>query len=185
MVSPILTHTTAAEFDALLDRPENADKILELIAGEVVEVPSNPASSKYSSRISGYLFVYLLQNDIAHLTGEAGSYWVSGERYAPDVAVLLKARQPELADHGYTPIAPDLAVEIDYPPSVGSRRNLSLKLVNYLNAGTTVWVVLPEHKQVEVYVPGESPRVLNESDTLSLPDILPGFSLPVATIFNA
>lgn len=185
MVSPILTRTTAAEFDALLDRPENADKILELIAGEVIEVPSNPASSKYSSRISGFLFVYLLQHDIAHLTGEAGGYWVSGERYAPDVAVLLKVRQPELADHGYNPIAPDLAVEVDYPSSVESRRHLNLKVVNYLNAGTTVWIVLPEQRQVEVYVPGESPRILDESDSLSIPDILPGFSLPVATIFNA
>src|SRR5690606_34580086 len=121
----------------------------------------------YSSRISGFLFVYLLQNDIAHLTGEAGGYWVSGERYAPDVAVLLKARQPELADHGYNPLAPDLAVEVDYPSSVESRRHLNLNVVNYLNAGTTVWIVLPEQRQVEVYVPGESPRILDESDSLS------------------
>jgi Uma2 family endonuclease len=97
----------------------------------------------------------------------------------------LKARQPELADHGYNPLAPDLAVEVDYPSSVESRRNLSLKIVNYLNAGATVWVVLPEHRQVEVYVPGESPRILDDSGTLSVSDILPGFSLPVATIFNA
>ena len=69
-------------------------------------MPSNPYASAISSRINGFFFVYLLQNPIAHLTGEAGGYQVAGERYAPDVGVILRARQPELARQGYNPNAP-------------------------------------------------------------------------------
>jgi Uma2 family endonuclease len=184
MLTPAALRVTADEFDALITRPENQERVLELVAGEVIEMPSNPFASQVSSRISGYFFVYLLAHPIAHLTGEAGGFQISGERYAPDVALTLKDKQAALDQTGYNRFPPDLAVEVDFPSSGESRRMLGIKIVNYLNAGTTVWVVLPELKQVEIYEPGESPRILDESETLSSA-ILPGFTLAVTTIFEA
>jgi Uma2 family endonuclease len=52
---------TIEEFDKFVDLPENKDKLFEYIRGEIVEVPSNAYSSKISSRINGFLFIYLLQ----------------------------------------------------------------------------------------------------------------------------
>ncbi len=80
--------------------------------------------------------MYLLQNAIGHLTGEAGGYYVSGERYAPDVGYISKARQPELAKSGYNPNPPDLAVEIELHVTAQSQRKLQIKLGNYLAAVT-------------------------------------------------
>jgi Uma2 family endonuclease len=177
---------TAEAFDAWAERPENADKILELIAGEVVEVPSNPYASSISARISGYLFLYLMNHPIAHLTGEAGGFMVFGDRYAPDVAVVLKSRQAELAQQGYNPVAPDLAVEVDFPSTLESQHDLRRKIGSYLAAGTLLWIVDPQARVVEVYAPGEPTRTVDSTgtlDTLRGVEVLPGFRLAVKDIF--
>ena len=55
---------TVEDFDQLVELPENADKLLEFIGGEVVEVPSNAYASLISSRILGFIFMFLLQHDL-------------------------------------------------------------------------------------------------------------------------
>src|SRR5262245_29198535 len=101
-----IQHMTVEEFDVFAELPENRDKILEYIGGEVVEVPSNAFASETGSTILGEMYIFLKGKDLGHLTGEAGGYMVSGERYAPDVAFVSKARQPQLAKKGYNPIPP-------------------------------------------------------------------------------
>jgi Uma2 family endonuclease len=61
---------------------------------------------------------------------------------------------------------------------------MRIKVVNYLRAGTTVWVVNPDLKTVEVYVPGQPPVVKLLADTLDGGALIPGFSLAVKDIFN-
>jgi Uma2 family endonuclease len=174
---------TVDEFAALVNSPENADRVLEYIGGEVVVVPSNPYSSKIATRISGFIFAYLLQNDIGHLTGEAGGYVVAGERYAPDVAFISYAKQQELAREGYNPNPPDLAVEVISPTDV--EHHLRIKVVNYQAVGTVVWVVNPQANIIEVYRPGQPVTIAEVGDTLDGGDFLPGFTLPVKDIFPA
>jgi len=174
---------TAEEFEAFVNLPENADRTFELVAGEIVEVPSNPYASQIAARISMYIGMYLLQHNIGHVTGEAGGYIVSGERYAPDVAYISKPRQPELARAGYNPNPPDLAVEVVFPTAPETARLLTVKVANYLAAGTVVWVVYPETKEVEVFAPGQPAHILNREGTLEGGELLPGFSLAVSAIF--
>jgi Uma2 family endonuclease len=183
VANPPVRRTPPEEFDRRVDLPENADKLFELIDGEVVEVPSDPQASAYSQTIAGEFYIFLRGKDIAHLTGEAGGYVVAGERYAPDVAILLKARQARLVERSYNPTPPDLAAEVDMPTSSQSREQLFNKIINYLAAGTTVWVVRPEYRQVEVYVPGQPKRIFGEDGILEIEDILPGFRLPVSLVF--
>jgi hypothetical protein len=57
--------------------------------------------------------------------------------------------------------------------------------VNYLRAGTTVWVVNPETHSVQLLSPTVAPRTLTVNDTLDGGDVLPGFSLAVKDIFAA
>lgn len=174
---------TLEEFDQFVNRPENADRLFELIAGRIVEVPSNPTVSRYATRIATRLQVFVDDNgERGYVTGEAGGYRVSGERYAPDVAYISKDRQPELATHGYNPTPPELAVEVVSPND--DERKLKVKIANYLAAGTVVWVAYPDTKEVEVYRPGKPVMMLGINDTLELHDILPGFELPIQYIFK-
>lgn len=173
---------TVEEFDQWVELPENADRLFEYVGGEVVEVPSNAYSSRLSARIIRYLDAYADEHNLGLVTGEAGGYMVAGERYAPAAAFISKQKQTELADTGYNPLPPDLAVEVQSPsddPYV-----LRMKIVNYLAAGTTVWVVDRDNQRVEVYVPGQKPYIVEHDGVLDGGATLPGFTLAVADIFR-
>ncbi len=76
---------------------------------------------------------------------------------------------------------PDFAVKIKSPDD--SLKIMRAKARYYLSHGTRlVWLVNPEKRLVEVYMP-EDELILNETDTLSGEPVLPGFSLPVQNIF--
>lgn len=174
---------TSNDFEVFANLPENADKLFELIGGEIFEVPSNPYVSKLAARLILLIGIYLMENDSGHLTGEAGGYMVSGERYALDVAFISYEKQPELARSGYNPNPPDLAVEIISSNSVSELNNLRIKISNYLAVGTVVWVVKPEQKEVEVHESGQTVKFHLEKDTVSGGTVLPDFTLKVADIF--
>ncbi len=175
---------TQADFEAFIHLPENLDRTFELVGGEIIEVPSNPFVSKIAAKIILFLGMYLLNNDSGHVTGEAGGYRVNGELYAPDVAYISYARQPELAHKGYNPNPPEIAVEvISDADSRDEQATLRRKLANYLAAGVLVWVVNPYDRFIEVYLPGKPVVVLDENGTLDGGEILPGFTLPVKDIF--
>lgn len=173
---------TAAEFDRQVALPENLHRNLELIAGEIVEkVVSNPRSSSIAAWILGKLAVYVEAHDLGHVTGADGGYVVSGERYIPDAAFIAKARQPVLPDATYNPLAPDLALEVLSPANTDEE--MRVKIVNYLAAGTVVWVVDPG-KRVEVHRPGQPVQILGPQDTLDGGEMLPGFTLSVQQILS-
>jgi Uma2 family endonuclease len=171
---------TVEEFEQFVELPENADKRFEYIGGEIVEVPSNAYVSEIAARILGYLFIYLLKNKLGHLTGEGGGYMVDGERYAPDVAFISNARQLHLAERGYNPNPPELAVEVLSPSN--DTDEIRIKTVHYLRAGTIIWIVNPEKKRIEVYS-AKGVRVLGIDEMLDGGDVLPGFTLAVKDIF--
>ena len=181
----LTTKTPVEAFDAFVQQPENADTLYEYVGGEIVEVPSNPYSSYIAGRIFRRVANFVEDNNLGYTTGEAGGYMVSGERYAPDVAFISRVKQPRLVSAGYNPNPPDLAVEVDIPSTYASQRVLFTKTVNYLAAGTVVWIVLPELKEVEVYVPGAPKRTLGVDAVLDGGDVLPGFQLAVKDIFPA
>lgn len=181
MVLDVKPRMTVEEFEAFVALPENEDKLFEFIGGEIFEVPSNPYSSKIAMRIGRYLDIFVEQHDLGHVTGEAGGYWVSGERYAPDVAFIAKERQAELVKEGYNPNPPNLAVEVISPQD--RPHNLHIKIANYLAAGTLVWIVYPESQEIEVFEPNQPVKTLGVNDTLDGGNVLQGFKLEVKKIF--
>jgi Uma2 family endonuclease len=168
---------TAEQFDEFLAQPENAGKDFELIAGEIVEVPSNTRSSEVAITIATHFKMHLIQNNIqGFVTGEAGLYQVGAERYAPDVAFKRTPTTSEFID----PNPPELAIEVVSPSD--DLRLLSVKISNYLAAGITVWVAYPEDKLVVVHIPGKGATILTVDDTLTF-DGLPDFALPIKSVF--
>jgi Uma2 family endonuclease len=103
---------------------------------------------------------------------------------APDVAFLSKGRiQASAGVTGFFPGAPDLAVEVLSPSDRPDRAHG--KVADYLAAGARmVWIVDPARKSVIVHGSLLSPRVLGPSDTLEGGDLLPGFTIPVAALFD-
>src|SRR6266851_3980382 len=89
---------TAADFLALTNQPENANRILELIEGRIVEKMPSFTPSRIASRISYFITEHNLKHgDAGYVTGEAGGYVMTeGNVFNPDVAYISKARLPEI-----------------------------------------------------------------------------------------
>jgi Uma2 family endonuclease len=102
----------------------------------------------------------------------------------PDLAFARKSRLPPLDEWANFPeMPPDLAVEVvsqnDEPADV------AVKVTLYLVHGVPlVWVVYPRPPRVVVHQPGREARTLGLADTLDGGEILPGFRLPMAGIFD-
>jgi Uma2 family endonuclease len=172
---------TVDEFEKMAALPENADRHLEYIAGEVVEMVSNSEASEIAMRIAIRVGSHVEAHQLGRVTGADGGYKVSGEDYIPDVAFIANARQPKRLNVAWNPLAPDLAVEVVSPtdrPSV-----IADKAVNYPLAGTLLWYVFPDDKQVKVYEPSQPAKTLSIGDVLDGGKVLPGFKLAVKDIF--
>jgi Uma2 family endonuclease len=101
---------------------------------------------------------------------------------APDVAFVRRERIPPGGVKGYFQGAPELAVEVVSPSDRSSE--VAQKVQDWLRAGCTiVWFVDPENESVAVHDRRNEVAVLGARDTLTGGDVLPEFSMPVATIF--
>jgi len=183
MVVQAATRCSVTEFDEFARLPENVNRSLEYIGGEIVEMVANNYSSEVAVRIATFIGMYLIQNRIGRITGADGGYCVSGERYIPDVAFVSFQKQPEPCHAAYNPNAPDLAVEVLSPQN--TVREINVKLVNYLRAGAVVWIVDPDAGQVDIYHPNQAPVTLSGDGIINGDPILPGFQLAVKDIFPA
>ncbi len=101
---------------------------------------------------------------------------------APDVAFVAWARRPE-SRNSFAEMAPDLAVEVLSP---GDRAGETLaKVADWLNAGTAlVWVINPTKRNARVYRADGRQSLLNHAQSLDGEAILPGFTLPIAPLFD-
>ena len=184
MVAQLKQRMSPEAFENFVNHLENDDRRFELVSGEVFEVPSNPFVSKIAARILTFIGMYLLKQDVGHVTGADGGYMVGGNRYAPDVAYISYERQRELATKGYNPNPPELAVEvISDPNNADEQHKLRLKLSSYLAVGVVVWVVDPFNRTIEVHEVGREAQVIDENGTLTGGSVLSNFKLPVKDIF--
>jgi Uma2 family endonuclease len=178
---------TAAEFWEIAQRPENADKRLELIDGEIVEMaPSSQKNTVVAGRFIYFLNAFVIPRDIGYVTGPDGGYTISEHNgYQPDAAFISKARHPTLEGVAF-PVAPDLVVEVISPSE--SSNDVLKKVQRYIAAGTRlVWTAYPKDELVYVWTLAEDGGLHMQSfgmnDTLDGGDVLPGFKLKVSDIF--
>lgn len=175
---------TLDEFLAL-DWPEDGRK-RELVRGEIVEVPM-PGGPH--NRIAGRLYNLLF----AFADERLGAVFTDGMGYVldpasptyrvPDVSFVADERIPPegIPEIWYFP--PDLAVEVVSPSD--RKREVEAKVRDYRAAGVRlVWVVWTETQTVTVHLLDAEPRTLTADDTLDGGDVLPGFTVPVATLFT-
>lgn len=104
---------------------------------------------------------------------------------APDVAFVrrerLEANPPSEAR--YFAGAPDLAVEVLSPSN--RRAEIHAKVADYLAAGAAlVWIVDPGSRTVTTYRTLLAPELRKGQDVLSGEDVIPGFEIAVAAIFE-
>jgi Uma2 family endonuclease len=173
---------TADEFENFVEMPESRDKRLELIGGEVIDSMTNNYASMIAASVVAEIGMYVKGKNLGHLTGADGGYKIFDDRYVPNAAYISKKRQPEPSYELYNSNAPDLAIEVI--PLTDVTINLADKVVNYLAAGTVVWVIYPDDQQAKIYEPGQPFKTVTKKGSLDGGDILPGFKLALKELFT-
>lgn len=85
--------------------------------------------------------------------------------------------------NGLLPVAPDLVIEVKSPSD--RWMDLFVKVGEYLKAGVRVIVLIDsETATVSVYRPDHLQETLTADKSLTLPEVLPGFSVPVVKLLG-
>ena len=172
---------TIAEF-----AEEHREGRWELIDGEPVEMtPSSDESSWIAGEVFFAVRTFLATHPIGRAFPADAGFVIFADRdtvRAPDVAFVRRERLPALS-RTFVGVPPDLAVEV-LSPSDRLADALS-KVSMYLQAGVPlVWLIDPIRRTAMVFKQDTLPVILDERGALAGEDILPGFSLPLATLFT-
>jgi len=175
---------TAEEFLA----KHGDDRWVELVKGRLVEIPMPGAKHGGVCSKATYLLTHysmekrlgrVMSNDTFVQTGDEPTSFRGG-----DVIYLSYARLPREQELPIGPSpTPDLVFEVRSPHD--RMKTLIEKAEEYLEAGVHVVVLLfPETMTAAIHRPNVAPVSLASTDLLELPDILPGFSVPVNAFFE-
>ena len=187
MTAPLATRTRATPDD--LERMPDGEARWELVDGEIrernVSAESNYVSNKFNTRITVFV-------------DDAGLGWTFGEGCGiqvfpepnplrqSDGAFVATGRLPgdRPPVRGYLKVAPDLVLEVLSPnDNAGEIRQ---KVADYLAVGVRlVWVAYPDTRVIDAFAADGSVRTFGPNATLDGGDVLPGFAVPVASLFPA
>lgn len=160
----------------------------DLIRGELVRMP--PAQTEhvdFAAAVVARLYLHAYENKAGRVyTAEPGFVLARDPDVlvAPDAAFVRRDRLPPPGQRsGFFRLVPDIVLEVVSPSD--RQRDVSNKVGEYLDAGASlVWVVEPNRRQVVVYSSDRTARILTVDDYLDGGDVLPGFQMPVAEIFE-
>lgn len=173
--APPTTKLTFEQANKLAD-----GRLFELIQGRMVFKMPDKHHSDPQGILGGELYIYFKTNPIGVVRPEFMlRLWPENpyEGRMPDLSVILNEH---LEEERYGTRAPDIAIEILSRDD--DRNALFEKAKLYLEHGSRiVWIVDPYQKGVMVITANERRWV---TDTLTCPELLPGFSVNVQDIFS-
>lgn len=162
---------------------------MELTAeGELIIMPpTGGESGRRGFRLIGQLAQYLEKNEIGEgFDSSTGFTLPNGAERAPDLAWVERSRWEALAPNvreKFLPLCPDFVVEVLSPTD--RLAQTQEKMQEYIANGARLgWLVNPRTKTVEIYRPDREVEVLENPATVSGEDVLPGFVLNLAKIWD-
>ena len=163
-------------------------RLTELVRGRIVEM-NRPFTSHgyYMLNIGILLAQFVKHHELGRVVGgDAGVV----TQHDPDTV-----RGPDLAFYSYErippgpppaeywPASPELVFEIRSPSD--QWKDLLQKVAEYLNANVlTVVLIDPVPQRVHLYSANRETMILNATDLLTFPDVLPGFEVLVQRLFE-
>ena len=178
---------TSADLERFPDFP---GVLYEIIDGELLVSTQPQWRHQYArSQICGALNYWSQATGRGTALHSPGLVFSPDNDVAPDVIWISWERLAEAEDSGgHFRLAPEIAVEVLSPGRANERRDRERKLQLYSRQGVQeYWIVDWQSRLLEVYRPdAEALRLvatLRDDDVLTTP-LLPGFSCPVATLWE-
>jgi Uma2 family endonuclease len=185
------TQKTLLTADEFYDFCCKNDGRYELVRGEVIELaPANDEHGEISSNIDTAFNSYSRRRGIGRTRVETGYRLEQNPDTVrgPDISLMLLPRGPGVTlTRRFVPNAPDIAVEVVSPSNTTAE--MERKVREYLAAGSQrVWVVYPatptSARRVAVHRADGGVITYTGDDVITDEELLPGFSLPLAEIFE-
>jgi Uma2 family endonuclease len=175
----------ATEAD-VIEQHERHDRLCELIDGTLVEKTMGWREAFIATWIATVLNNFVVPRKLGRVFGPDGMFRFEPDQIRiPDVAYISKQRYANRSSSdAFWDLGCDLAVEVISPSN--TRREMERKLSDYFAAGVQlVWLVYLNPREVVAYTSPTESRMLRGDDVLDGGPALPGFSVPVAQIFDA
>jgi Uma2 family endonuclease len=179
------TPGTATEADVITVH-DRENRLCELLDGVLVEKTMGYYESYIAATLIRLVGNFVVEHDLGIVAGADGMMRLApGLVRIPDVSFVAWGKLPgrHLPRQPVPDLVPDLAVEV---LSEGNTpREMARKLDEYFARGVRlVWLVNPETETVEVHTSRNQSIVLNRSAMLDGGVVLPGFALPIHTLFT-
>lgn len=159
------------------------DYQLELENGKIIVMgPSDIVSSEIGALLSRFLGNWVYPRRLGRLFDSAGGFIMPDTNLtAPDVSFVRAGRLLQSPRY-FGQLVPDLVVEIK---SQSDRINtLEKKVKKFLELGAVVGILIdPDESTVTVYRPASEPIVLSNENILTIPELFPGWELPISELW--
>jgi len=157
------------------------DTFQELVEGEVINVsPAMFLHNHVRDTVLVLLKTFVEAHQLGVVVSEQPFHLFGNTVRFPDVAFVRSGRALPLLELPQG--APDLAIEVISPTNTA--HEVSTRLSDFFAGGSTrVWAIYPEHR--ELYIHHLSGVTRRERDEiLDDPQLLPGFSVKVSSLFE-
>ena len=171
------------------------DNQIELREGKIIIMsPSDIVSSEIGARFSTLLSNWVYSRNAGRVLGaSAGFLLPNGDLLSPDVSFVSRERLKR-SPRTFSSAVPELVVEIK--SSKDRIKELEEKIALFLSQGVQVGILInPDTHAVSVYRSGGlskdaeggvsiSPAaILHDGDTLSVPELFPGWAVPITSLW--
>ena len=177
----------ATERDVVRLRERDPEgRLFELVEGTLVEKAMGAQESYLAWWLGHLLGRYLDAHDLGFCMGADGMTRLNpGLVRIPDLSFISWDRVPtrKVPADPILGLVPDLAVEVI--SGGNTKREMERKLREYFEAGVRlVWYVYPVTRTILVHTALGQSATFREGQALDGGDVLPGFALPVADLFD-
>ncbi len=159
------------------------DYCMELVKGNIIVMsPSGYESDEVAAAMIAQLSNWVRPRKLGRTAASSAGFRLPNlDLRAPDASFVL-AERLRRSPKSFAQLAPDLTVEVKSPSD--NLEELRAKIQEFLSLGTKVGILLnPDERIVEVYNFGQEAIILRDGDVLTVPDLLPGWEVPIADLW--
>ena len=174
---------TVEEFFQLHASESNVD----LVRGQVVRYPTPGAKHGHVCMNAGMAFGHFIREaKLGRVVSNDPFIRITADTTrGADVCYVSYAKLPreQTLPDGVLEIAPDLVIEVRSPTDLWT--DALGKMLDYLRIGVSVVIILdPKTESASVFRSGTRQETFEKNQTLTIPDVLPGFEVSVARFFE-
>ncbi|NET60959.1 MAG: Uma2 family endonuclease [Symploca sp. SIO2E6] len=152
----------------------------------IIMAPTGGSTSERNADLTFQLKAWNRQTNLGKVFDSNGGFeLLNGAKRAPDSSWVKLERWNALTTEeqdGFVPLCPDFVVELMSPSDTLAQTRE--KMAEYMANGAKLgWLINRKKRQVEIYRPQQEVEILDNPQTVSGEDVLPGFVLDLATIW--